>query len=204
MVYQNQIKRSKSVLEAVGKTFNKLTIIEFIEFRKTPRGSKIPIVRCRCECGTEKTASLWDIKSGKTKTCGLNHPHYDDRTIPAFNNIYNNSYKGRATKAGIVFDLSRTQFKEICEQACHYCGILPEDFDATSGWSNTARRGKMKSGKYISEWKYNGLDRINPDKGYTMDNVVPCCGICNHAKHTLSYSDFTKWLDRLVKFRDNN
>lgn len=201
MAYQNQIKRSKITLEAIGKKFNRLTVIEFIEFRKTPRGSNVPMVRCRCECGAEKTASLWDIKAGKTKTCGLNHPHYDDRTLPAFNQIYTHSYKGTAIKKGVVFEITKEQFRALCELPCHYCGVLPNEFSATSGWANTSKRGKMKSGKFLSEWKYNGLDRIDSDKGYTLDNVVPCCGICNHAKHTLSYYDFTAWLGRITEFR---
>lgn len=38
-------------------------------------------------------------------------------------------------------------------------------------------------------------------KGYTLENVVTCCKFCNYAKHTSTYEDFIKWLDRLVEFR---
>lgn len=27
-----------------------------------------------------------------------------------------------------------------------------------------------------------GLDRLDSDRGYVLDNVVPCCGTCNMAK----------------------
>lgn len=30
-----------------------------------------------------------------------------------------------------------------------------------------------------------GLDRINNSKGYTIDNIVPCCGNCNKLKNNI-------------------
>jgi hypothetical protein len=59
----------------------------------------------------------------------------------------------------------------------------------------------VKTGKYLSQYVYNGLDRKNSQKGYTIRNVVPCCGVCNHAKHTMNYKDFIAWLDRVTNFR---
>jgi len=35
-----------------------------------------------------------------------------------------------------------------------------------------------------------GLDRIDSNKGYVFENVVPSCFTCNRAKNALSYSDF--------------
>lgn len=194
-------RKSEIVNESIGKKFGKLTVISFVRFSKTRRGANVPKVLVQCTCGNTKEVSLWDVRSGKTASCGTNHVDYEDRTIPAINNIYSHSYRGRAIKNGVEFSITKEQFKSLCESACFYCGVLPDEFSATSGWCNISKRGKIKSGKYISEWKYNGLDRIDPNKGYTLDNVVPCCGICNHAKHTLSYFDFTNWLDRIVQFR---
>ena len=34
-------------------------------------------------------------------------------------------------------------------------------------------------------------------KGYLIDNVVPCCALCNTAKCKLSYDEFTNWLKRI-------
>ena len=35
-----------------------------------------------------------------------------------------------------------------------------------------------------------GLDRVDSNKGYTDDNVVPCCGSCNQLKNELPYKYF--------------
>tara|TARA_Y100000310_G_C20046907_1_gene518723 strand:+ start:61 stop:498 length:438 start_codon:yes stop_codon:yes gene_type:complete len=136
--------------------------------------------------------SLWDVRSGKTKTCGFNHPHYEDRSMPAFNRIYDHSYKKRAIQNGWDFTLSRKTFRNLTQQDCHYCGSPP------------TRNTSVTTTHTISEYKYNGLDRIDSSKGYTLDNVVPCCGVCNHAKHTMPYKDFIGWLDRIVKFRSKS
>ena len=175
--------------------FGQLTVQKLVEYRTTSSKRNIPIVECLCDCGQLHTASLWDIRTGKTKTCNVraNHLKIKDRTIPAFNHIYNHSYKGRAIKSGLDFEITRDQFKELSQKHCHYCGVPP---------TSTLSIKNRKSGKDVSSFTYNGLDRKNSSLGYTYDNVVTCCGTCNHAKHTMSYDDFIAWLDRVVGFRN--
>lgn len=196
-----RIDRNRIVGESLGQKFGKLAVLELIEYRLTPGRARVPIVKCRCECGEERTVSLWDLRSGKTKTCSLNHPHYEDRSMPAFNNIYEHSYKGRAIKAGLEFTLTREEFRAITQQDCHYCGAPPS---GTSHRGVQKKRGVTVTGNHLSQYIYNGLDRKDSQQGYTMENVVPCCGVCNHAKHTMSYRDFIEWLDRVANFRKEN
>lgn len=192
-------EKKKLIVEAaIGQSYGKLTVLELIEYRKTPRGANVPMVKCRCMCGAEKAVSLWDLRSGKTKSCGLNHPRYEDRSLPAFNNTYNHAYKHRAEKAGLVFEITKKQFRELTQKSCHYCGSPPREISLRN-----KRGGIRKSGKYVCQYIHNGLDRIDSNKGYTLENVVTCCGICNHAKHTMSYTEFITWLDVLVRFRSN-
>lgn len=35
----------------------------------------------------------------------------------------------------------------------------------------------------ISKETGSGLDRLDNNKGYTLDNVVPCCKVCNGARN---------------------
>ena len=72
------------------------------------------------------------------------------------------------------------EFKILTKENCHYCGAEP------------SAAGKRTTGNRTSNYTYNGLDRKDNKKGYEKDNVVPCCGICNHAKHTMNYEDFLK------------
>jgi hypothetical protein len=124
-MYMNMVQKQSTVEESLKQKFGSLNIVQFVEYRQTPRGSKVPMVEVKCTCGKKKVCSLWDIRSGKTKTCGINHLHYEDRSEPAFNNIYNNSYRKRALKAGIEFALTKEQFRKLTQQDCHYCGTPP-------------------------------------------------------------------------------
>jgi len=37
---------------------------------------------------------------------------------------------------------------------------------------------------------YNGIDRVDPKRGYTSDNVVPCCRHCNWVKGASTLDEF--------------
>ena len=55
---------------------------------------------------------------------------------------------------------------------------------------------EMKEKGKISDTilKINGLDRVDSSKGYTIDNVVPCCAICNTAKNKMTQKEFKEWI----------
>lgn len=55
---------------------------------------------------------------------------------------------------------------------CYYCGIKEEDFIRI--W------GKFYGGK--TRGKKLEVDRRDNDKGYTLENCVLACPICNNAK----------------------
>lgn len=44
---------------------------------------------------------------------------------------------------------------------------------------------------------YNGIDRLNNDEGYTVENTVTCCSVCNRAKHTMGFEAFRAWIARV-------
>lgn len=82
-------------------------------------------------------------------------------------------YKYKARKRGLVWDLLDCQAKYIFNQNCFYCGKSPVP------------------GKLI------GIDRVDNDRGYTVDNVHPCCGPCNWAKGKQTLDEFLEsCLDR--------
>jgi hypothetical protein len=160
----------------------------------TPNGRKFKKVECSCVCGKMTIVNLQDLRSKKTKTCGINHPQYTDRSLPAFNQLYRHTYKKRAIDKGLVFELTEEQFRHLNQQPCHYCGSPPV--------SNMIR---TKSGKTFSEYSYNGVDRKDNLVGYTIENSVSCCGICNHSKHTMPYNEFIEWVSRVYNHtRDPN
>lgn len=74
---------------------------------------------------------------------------------------------------------------------CHYCNSKPNQI---------ARHCSKPELRKRSEFLYNGLDRVDPSKGYTLDNVVTCCKQCNYAKRGSTYSEFMEWIQKLVNF----
>lgn len=84
------------------------------------------------------------------------------------------------------FDLDYEQFITLCEMDCAYCGGEP---------TKTLWKG------YKTPWFANGLDRIDSGKGYSMDNVQPCCSMCNRLKSDLGEMDFLNHLRKISAFR---
>ena len=50
---------------------------------------------------------------------------------------------------------------------------------------------------------YNGIDRKNSNLGYSLENIVPCCFICNRGKSNMNYEDWKNYLIKLSKFNNN-
>lgn len=79
-------------------------------------------------------------------------------------------YRSRAKVSGFNFTLTREEFNELIEARCHYCDDTPK---------NELRRPRIYGTAVL---RYQGVDRKNNARGYTNDNVVPCCGRCNLIK----------------------
>lgn len=67
---------------------------------------------------------------------------------------------------GRPFRLSVAEFSQLISANCAYCGGPP--------------RNKLKNRNYI--FFYQGIDRLDNDKGYVPGNCVPCCSRCNSIK----------------------
>lgn len=96
-----------------------------------------------------------------------------------------------ARAADRVFDIHLEEFRYLCQQNCYYCGSQPSNLITYRGQNSFTFR----------YFVYSGLDRINNDIGYTRQNVVPCCIICNRAKNSMPFKDFIDWLNRLTDYR---
>jgi len=101
----------------------------------------------------------------------------------AFNFMVHNM-KRAAERRGYVWDLTKEKVREFTSQPCHYCGAEP-----SAGWTNSIR--------YNGVYLHNGLDRIDNDRGYVIDNIAPACGTCNIAKQTMTQTEFLVWISRV-------
>ena len=63
----------------------------------------------------------------------------------------------------------------LISSPCAYCGQIQENF--------------------------NGLDRIDSNKDYVVDNVTPCCKRCNQAKNDMSVEKFKNHITKIYKYK---
>jgi 5-methylcytosine-specific restriction endonuclease McrA len=91
------------------------------------------------------------------------------------------SIRRGAENRKIEFLVTRAEAEEFFIMPCHYCGKMSDNI----GHTNTYRTAGI-----------NGLDRIDSNKPYALDNIVACCKRCNHAKNDMTVEEFKEWLER--------
>ena len=182
-----------NLIDKTGEKFGRLTVI----------GRNYPNTRdkktrwlCKCECGKKTIVRGDQLRRGRTKSCGCLQKEIVGNLMKLNSGLANMrgtiaAYKRSAKQRGLEWDLTEKQFADITQKDCHYCGAKP---------NNTANR-KSSFGEYI----YNGIDRIDNNKGYTMNNVVPCCKRCNIAKNNSTLQEYQDWINKSYnKLREIN
>jgi len=162
----------------VGKRFGKLRITEKLGSYK----DRSLIWKAVCDCGNTIEMKSRSLLYGNVKSCGcLRKIKKGEANL---RKIYR-GYKNEAKIKNILFNLSIEEFKKITSKKCFYCGIEPKQRSYR----------KFSNGIYL----YNGIDRRNNLLGYTKENSLPCCFICNRAKGNMSYENFILWIKKIAK-----
>lgn len=171
--------------DITGEKFGKLTAIKMLG--KVNKYGKVRILwEFRCDCGVvvEKTNES-SLKRSQTPSCGCSNKSKNLDAHSAVNRVYT-TYKKRARKIGIIFNLNIECFRGLLLSNCIYCGEKHSN-------SIYSKKGE----KVLS---YNGIDRQDNSKGYEVDNCVSCCRICNFAKGTRSHQQFIDWIRLVSKY----
>jgi len=159
------------IIDISGETFGKLTVLGFAGIIQ-----KRAAWHVKCSCGNLKIVDGVHLRKGSTISCGCYKPNKKAVGEAAFNDLYRR-YRNDAKNKNRTFTLTHTQVKEITSSRCIYCGMEPQAVT------------KYKEA-YNGQYTYNGIDRVDNTKGYTIDNVVPCCALCNKMKGTLTSERF--------------
>lgn len=53
----------------------------------------------------------------------------------------------------------------------------------------------------VEPYVYNGIDRVNNDIGYLIENCVSCCKVCNFMKRSMSKNDFINHVNKIAMRR---
>ena len=177
-------KRANNFIDRVGQKYGELLILELDRVEK-----KEAIWKCLCDCGKTVVKRGSNITKGGTTSCGCSKFKTLEEGESGFNKVYSD-YKIGAKKRSLNFDLTKEQFKEINSKNCHYCKIKPLQ-------SKTTGNGKCSDeAKDYGNYVYNGIGRKDNSLGYTVENSLPCCLICNRAKGNMSYQEFVDYIGR--------
>lgn len=192
-------------LELTGKKFNRLLVLSF----SSNLNNKHSYWDCLCDCGKIVNVKGTHLKDGSTKSCGCYGIEKRRKILTkekghsSWNLIYK-SYIRKAKIRELEFNISFKKFKEICSLNCFYCNSSPKNFNAylKENGEVISKCKNDNSGTLERAYiKVNGIDRVNPDKGYNLNNCVPCCSICNMMKLDHTKTKFFEHIEKIVNFQ---
>lgn len=149
---------------------------------------------CNCDCGNTHYVKAGELTRGKTQSCGCLRKQLAAKKLSAIRvNLPEGEagkrrllreYKEGAKTRGLRWELEDLECESLFADTCYYCGSEPH--------------------QTINRFQYNGIDRVDNDKGYVSGNVVSCCKICNRAKRELPCTEFIDWLQKVVQYRSGS
>lgn len=130
-----------------------------------------------------------------SRRCGKRHWEKKNRKI-VDKKYFALRYKSK--KSGIDY-ATRKEFTEWYngqKKVCHYCGVKEEDKEIIH------QRAEARNIYITQKWVKGGLqlDRKNPVAGYTIDNMVLACFLCNILKYKgFTYEEFKLIANKFLK-----
>lgn len=177
----------RRILDLTGKKFGHLTALSPVPSVKPDRKYSYSGWFVRCDCGAEKVVGTSALTTRKTKSCGREacafHTALFDIKPTSMPYRVMTIYRSNAARRGLEFHLSLEDVIAIIFSSCHYCGQAPMT--------------KCETSNVLKRRARNGIDRIDNTKGYTRDNVVPCCHRCNTMKMNMTILEFVAQIRRL-------
>lgn len=142
---------------------------EILEF---PSGSLKALMRCDCGYeGWKYISNLSSHKSRRCQNCVRKSP--EEKTY--------NSVVATANRRGIKWNLSLEDWKLLADANCSYCGSEPSNLISSLGYL------------------YNGVDRVDSNGCYSVENCVTSCRFCNRSKSDMSEELFLDWVKRIYE-----
>jgi hypothetical protein len=184
---------NKNIKPIIGLKFGKLLVIKLSPKRAGLK--KETVYHCLCDCGKKKKVLGCNLRAGRVSSCGCltkTPPNKNkNRRLALIKRLYSSMRSnGRNNKKG--FDLSFNVFCLLISSDCFYCGEAP---------SNTLKDVNKFGLISQEELKYSGIDRANDNEGYTNENCVPCCKICNFCKGSMNKESFLSHIAKISHFR---
>lgn len=181
VVLPKQPKPAKNYHVIIGNKYGLLTPTERIVIDGKTH------YRCTCDCGSVVVRLPRSLFTTRTPSCGCYivevHKVRRKEDGEASGHVVFLNYKGNAIRKNHEFLLTEEEFMILSQRNCFYCNCKP---------SRSRKRGNS-----ATPFVYNGVDRIDSNKGYSLDNCVSCCTHCNIAKSDMTVAEFTDWIARV-------
>ncbi|VVB52037.1 Uncharacterised protein [uncultured archaeon] len=189
---------SYNKVDLIGQKFGRLLVLSSAKSRHS-RAYWV----CVCDCGTVCMAMGKDLRRHKKQSCGCLRREanqlkaarmQESRLLPdgeaAFNLLFA-SYRCSSEKRNIAFNITKEKFRELTQGCCFYCGMSP-----SQPYKTAFDRENLRDG-----YTYSGVDRKNNSLGYTDENSVSCCKLCNWMKNKFDVEIFLRHCNRVTEYQ---
>jgi len=198
-------------IDYTGKRIGYMTILGRVsDDQKLVKNDKYVQWQARCDCGNEVILDSRQIRRTPNRSCGCQwrvHAPLFSRDPKETNiNNYMSRYKGGAKKRHLSWSLTKDEFERFIFSSCYYCGALPSIaqnvFNKTRYKQVRSEQAKRRHEDGLI--RTNGIDRIDSNLGYSLDNCVTSCKDCNYGKHVKTTEEFLKWINRVWNHQHKN
>ena len=184
----------RNLILKINDKYNYLTVIDK---PYTSKNTKYWI--CLCICGKITKAAAASLIDNKIKSCGCYNQKCRKKKkgkhklrLPDNLSLYRQliiNYKNKANKRNISWNLTEEQAITLFKGNCYFCEKQPYNFIYN----------RCKTMHLF----YNGIDRLDSDKSYSISNCNSCCKICNRIKSNFTTAELLdhlpKILNKLIK-----
>ncbi len=176
---------STRLVNLTGQRFGKLLVLR--QHGRNHRGQASWL--CQCDCGKQKVvvgSQLREPRPGKYRTGSCGCSQFNLRVPPSKYVWFN--YRCCAQRTGRAFELSPEELAKIISKDCAYCGKPP---------SLPLNRHQVRKHPDSRKFRYNGIDRIDNEKGYVKGNLAPCCVACGEMKSDKTLEAFLSQVEAI-------
>ena len=187
--YAGEFGPTKFFSNLVGQRIGNFTITRYIKVNA--QRNVVWEATCRCGSIVQNTRD----KFKRRNSCGCNRSL--DPMVSSFA-VLVDDYARSAERRSLSFELNCIEAYFLFTNRCFYCGTPPKSIknryrsnngNITTSVKNPDEAWHQRADQ--ADFYYNGIDRIDNAKSYVLDNCVSCCAICNFAKRTSSFDDYT-------------
>ena len=180
------------IINLIGRKFGRLEVIE----KATKNNNGRTRWLCKCSCDNIKIINSKELLNGNTISCGcyrieqLHKRNY--KGTKDISKTYFNDLKNCAKRRGLEFNIIIEEIQELLEKQEYIC-------DLSGLFIKGSACNKRKCSTYSEQTA--SLDRIDSNKGYTIDNVRWVHKDINRFKNNYTDEKFLEMCTQVVNHR---